>query len=63
MDIPELMTPGEVAALFQVNLKTVNRWGNSGRLTVIRTPSGRTRYLAEEVRRSFDYAQRKEVRP
>jgi hypothetical protein len=27
---PDLVTPGEVAALFRVDPKTVGRWGNPG---------------------------------
>ena len=35
-----LLTPGEVAALFRVDPKTVTRWAASGRITSIRTPGG-----------------------
>ena len=31
---PELMTPGEVAALFRVDPKTVTKWAGAVKLTV-----------------------------
>ena len=34
-----LLTPGEVAALFRVDPKTVTRWAASGRITSIRIPA------------------------
>ena len=45
-----LLTPGEVAALFRVDLKTVTRWAASGRITSIRTPGGHRRFRESEVR-------------
>jgi excisionase family DNA binding protein len=47
----ELLTPGQVAALFAVDPKTVTRWAQDGRLTCIRTLGGHRRFKAEEVRR------------
>lgn len=44
-----LMTCGEVAAIFRVNAKTVARWAKAGKLTSIRTPGGHRRYLKSEV--------------
>ncbi|AEI10678.1 MULTISPECIES: BldC family transcriptional regulator [Cellulomonas] len=44
-----LLTPGEVAALFRVDPKTVARWAGAGRLTPIRTPGGHRRYREAEV--------------
>jgi DNA-binding transcriptional MerR regulator len=44
-----LLTPGEVAGLFQVDPQTVTRWGASGRLLSSRTPGGQRRYFAAEV--------------
>lgn len=44
-----LLTPREVAALFRVDPKTVTRWANAGKLTVVRTLGGQRRYRAEEV--------------
>ena len=45
-----LLTPGEVAALFRVDPKTVTRWAASGRITSIRTPGGHRLYPAERIR-------------
>ena len=44
-----LCTPGEVATAFRVTTKTVTRWGDTGHLTIIRTPGGHRRYLEREV--------------
>jgi excisionase family DNA binding protein len=45
-----LLTPGEVAALFRVDPKTVTRWAASGRISSIRTPGGHRRYREIEIR-------------
>lgn len=45
-----LLTPGEVAALFRVDPKTVTRWASTGRITSIRTPGGHRRFKESEVR-------------
>lgn len=45
----ELLFPQEVAALFRVDTKTVTRWADSGRLTVIRTLGGHRRFFKAEV--------------
>ncbi|MBC7746576.1 BldC family transcriptional regulator, partial [Pedobacter sp.] len=45
-----LLTPGEVAAMFRVNPKTVTRWARSGKLTSIRTLGGHRRFYEVEVR-------------
>ena len=45
-----LLTPGEVAALFRVDPKTVTRWAKAGKLTSIRTLGGHRRYRETEVR-------------
>ena len=45
-----LMTPGEVAALFRVDPKTVTRWALAGRLGSLRTPGGHRRFRESEVR-------------
>ena len=46
----ELMTTGEVAALFRVDPKTVHTWARDGRIACIRTPGGHRRYPVPEVR-------------
>jgi excisionase family DNA binding protein len=44
-----LMTPREVAAIFRVDPKTVNRWAHQGKLTMKRTPGGHLRFIRTEV--------------
>jgi excisionase family DNA binding protein len=44
-----LLRPSEVALIFRVAPRTVARWADSGRLTVVRTPGGHRRYPAEDV--------------
>jgi len=51
-DAEPLLTPGEVAALFRVDIHTVSRWVRQGRFpdgTVIRTPGGRARFREAPV--------------
>lgn len=51
MEVGErLLTPGEVAALFRVDPKTVTRWAAAGRISSIRTPGGHRRFPESEVR-------------
>lgn len=50
-DRDTLLTPGEVAALFRVDPKTVTRWAKAGKLTAIRTLGGHRRYRNSEVQR------------
>src|SRR4051812_17305475 len=45
-----LLTPGEVAALFRVDPKTVTRWAAAGRISSIRTPGGHRRFGESGVR-------------
>jgi excisionase family DNA binding protein len=45
-----LLTPPEVAALFRVDVKTVNRWAKDGLLLSTRTPGGHRRYRESVVR-------------
>lgn len=45
-----LLTPGEVAAAFRVEPKTVARWARSGRLPAVRTLGGHRRFRLEDVR-------------
>jgi excisionase family DNA binding protein len=50
-----VMTTGEVAKLFGVDPKTVNRWAHDGRLDSFRTPGGHLRFR-ESVVRAFLFA-------
>lgn len=45
----ELLTPGQVAALFGVNPVTVKRWALAGKLTAVKTDGGHRRYRPDEV--------------
>lgn len=49
MPADELLTPGEVAALFRVGLTTVARWADSGYLPSLRTPGGHRRFRRADV--------------
>ncbi|MFF8831290.1 BldC family transcriptional regulator [Streptomyces sp. NPDC015131] len=46
---PELMRPSEVAELFQVDIRTVSRWADEGRLRAVRTLGGHRRYYRADV--------------
>ena len=54
MSTTELLTPGQVAELFNVNPKTVTRWARAGKLTAIRTLGGHRRFKASEIRRCLE---------
>jgi len=45
----KLLTPGEVAALFRVDPKTVTRWAKAGRISAVRTPGGHCRFRQADV--------------
>ena len=45
-----LLTPGEVAGLFRVQVKTVSRWARSGLLPSIRTLGGHRRFRESDVK-------------
>ncbi|MDN5547129.1 MAG: BldC family transcriptional regulator [Rhodococcus sp. (in: high G+C Gram-positive bacteria)] len=46
----ELLTPGEVAALFHVNTATVARWAQTGKIGCTTTIGGHRRYHSAEIR-------------
>lgn len=50
VEIDALLTPGEVAAMFRVDPKTVTRWAQAGKVSSIRTLGGHRRFLESEVR-------------
>lgn len=50
MSADPLLTPGEVAALFRVDPKSVARWAQAGRIGSIKTPGGHRRFRESEVR-------------
>ena len=45
----KMLTPGQVAARFNVDVKTVSRWADSGRLQCIKTLGGHRRFPASQV--------------
>lgn len=45
----DLLTPAEVAEIFRVNAKTVSRWAQSGKLSVVRTLGGHRRFRRSEI--------------
>ncbi|CAB4538987.1 excise, DNA binding domain, excisionase family [actinobacterium SCGC AAA044-D11] len=45
-----LLTAAEVAKLFRVGPKTINRWATEGRLTIIKTAGRHYRYKESEVK-------------
>ena len=49
-EVPALLTTAEVAALWNVNVKTATRGADDGRLATIRTPAGTRRFTVESVR-------------
>jgi excisionase family DNA binding protein len=52
-DWPNLLTPGEVAALFRVDPKTVTRWAAAGKISSIRTLGEHRRFSKESVREAW----------
>jgi excisionase family DNA binding protein len=44
-----LLTPGQLAALFGVDPKTVTRWVAAGRIGSLKTPGGHHRFRESEV--------------
>jgi excisionase family DNA binding protein len=49
VEIEELLTPAETAALFKVDVRTVTEWANAGKITAYRTVGGHRRYRKAEV--------------
>lgn len=50
-ELHPLMTPGEVAALFKVDPKTVTRWAAAGLVRSTQTPGGHKRFYRDEIMR------------
>lgn len=45
----DILTPGEVAAMFRVSVVTVAAWADLGRLAHFRTPGGQRRFRRADV--------------
>lgn len=45
----ELLTPGQVAAIFKVSVTTVGKWADVGKLPHFRTPGGQRRFRMADV--------------
>jgi excisionase family DNA binding protein len=45
----KMLTPGAVAEKFSVDVKTVARWADAGRIRYIRTPGGHRRFPESAV--------------
>lgn len=50
-EMRRLMSPAEVAKVFNVDPRTVVRWAAQGKLRSIRTPGGHRRFFTEDVQR------------
>lgn len=46
---PEVLKPGDLARMFGVDPKTVNKWAKEGRLPSFRTLGGHLRFHAADV--------------
>lgn len=57
LDDGYLLTPGEVAAIFRVDPKTVTRWaaGEGPRIASKRTLGGHRRFKVSEVRAALEH--------
>jgi excisionase family DNA binding protein len=49
MQDEELLTVGELVAIFKVHPRTVARWADEGKIDAIRTPGGQRRFRRSEV--------------
>ena len=52
--VEPLLTPAETAGRFRVDVKTVTRWANTGRLHSTRTPGRHHRFFENEVDAMLD---------
>lgn len=48
-ELPKLLSPGEVAKIFNVAVTTVTRWAKRGQMPSMRTLGGHRRYRVEDV--------------
>lgn len=45
----DLLTPGQVAAIFKVSVTTVGKWADDGKLPSFRTPGGQRRFRRTDI--------------
>lgn len=57
----DLLTPAEVADLFRVNPKTVTRWAQAGKVSVVRTLGGHRRFRRSEIEAQLRFGDTIEV--
>ena len=60
-DDNELLTPAEVADRFRVNPKTVTRWAQAGKISVVRTLGGHRRFRRSEIEAQLQFGDKIEV--
>ncbi|MFI0373376.1 BldC family transcriptional regulator [Actinomadura sp. 1N219] len=48
-EIEPLLTPAEVASVFRVDVKTITRWAQAGKLSFVLTLGGHRRFRESEV--------------
>lgn len=53
-EMPEVLTPAEVAKVFAVDPQTITRWADGGKLPHFRTLGGHRRFRRVDVRRLLD---------
>ena len=49
IEVDVLLTPGEVAKMFNKTVKTISRWATSGELKSIKTLGGHRRFALSDV--------------
>ena len=57
LEIPDLLTSREAAAVFGVDPATMTRWARERRVPSSRTPGGHRRFLASDVDALFNRSQ------
>ena len=45
----DLLTAGQAARQLQVSIDTVRRWGEAGKIPMLRTPTGNRRFRRSDV--------------
>lgn len=53
---PDILTPAEVAKMFRVDIKTISRWAESGKIRSFKTLGGHRRFRRRWVETLLDQA-------